>query len=368
MTVQPPPGKELKFDPHELANEELLHVYRDRHSALQVTLLSGAITALVLGWELNMLAALGWYTWLVAAYLWHWLMGRSDGTAQGRLAQHLIAALIAGAGWGGAAVALPWLDHNGQVALLVLLVIAVNTALPRMVVYLPIFIVFAAGVFTPLVLALPFLDAAGRELVGLVLLVAVATLLVSARHMRAVLVRILRKQIVYAAVSSEDRLTGLGNRRRFDENYDAAWQQAARLQVPLSLIILDVDHFKKYNDRYGHPAGDECLRSIANVMGNCIKRGGDSVARYGGEEFAVILFHTPMTNARNIGEQMCAAVRNLALKHEASSFGVVTISIGGATVVPNLETSRQELLDQADSALYRAKELGRNRVEWNLVA
>lgn len=85
--------------------------------------------------------------------------------------------------------------------------------------------------------------------------------------------RILRKQVAFQHVSSEDRLTGLGNRRRFDESLDAAWSQASRMGVPLSLIILDVDHFKKFNDSYGHPAGDECLKRVANVLSTCIKRG-----------------------------------------------------------------------------------------------
>lgn len=360
--------RELKFDPHTLAHEELMHVYRDRHSALQVTLLSGAITALILGWGINMPAALGWFLWLVAAYAWHWFIGRPGPGAQGNIVRHLAAATIAGVGWGGAALALPWLGQNAQAALLVMMVIAVNTALPRLVVYLPIFLCFTAGVFVPLVLVLPFLGGSARELVGLVLIVAVATLLLSARHMRAVLVRILRKQIFSEHASSEDRLTGLGNRRRFDESLETAWQQAGRLGVPISLIILDVDHFKKFNDRYGHPAGDECLRQVANMLARCIKRGGDSVSRYGGEEFAVVLFHTPMTNARNIAEQMCRAVRELEILHDQSSYGVVTISLGGATMVPKPGSSERDIIDQADAALYRAKETGRNRVQWNLVA
>lgn len=360
--------KDSKFDPHALANEELLHVYRDRNSALHVTLLSGAVAAAVLGWGLNAKAAAGWYLWLLVAYAWHWLIGRPGTSAHGKIAQHLAAAALAGAGWGGAAAALPWLGQTQQTALLMLMVIAVNTALPRLVVYLPIFFAFAAGVFVPLALTLPFLAVAARELVGLVLFVVVVTLWLSARHMRAVLVRILRKQIVYEHVSSEDRLTGLGNRRHFDESLDIAWHQAGRLKVPLSLIMLDVDHFKKFNDSYGHPAGDDCLRQVAGVLAGCIKRGGDSVSRYGGEEFAVVLFHTPMTHAKNIGEQMCQAVKAIGIQHEQSAYGVVTISIGGATVVPTSGIAAQELINQADAALYRAKEAGRNRVEWNMIA
>ncbi len=364
-----PQSKELKFDPHALAHEELLHVYRDRHNALMVTMLSGAIAASVMAWGLTLkTAALGWYVWLLLAYLWHWLMGRPEHPSYGNIGQHVAAAGLAGAGWGGAAAALPWLHLHEQAAIMMLMVMAVNTALPRLVVFPLVLYAFIGGVFLPLALTLPFLDLPTRKLVGMVLLVAVGSLWLSVGHMRALLVRILRKQIAFQHVSSEDRLTGLGNRRRFDENLDAAWSQASRMGVPLSLIILDVDHFKKFNDSYGHPAGDECLRRVAQVLSSCIKRGGDTVARYGGEEFAAVLFHTPMTDAKHIAEKMCRVVMEIGLKHEQSPYGVVTISLGGATVLPSVKSTPQELIQHADAALYRAKELGRNRVEWNMAA
>lgn len=363
--------RNFKFEPHELASEELQHVYRGRDSALAVNMFSGAIAAILLALNLGVWAAVGWLTWLLAASLWHWSLGRPGGLAVGaalplEIKYHIAAAALAGLGWGILAAAMPWLDTSVQAALLVMMLVSVITAMPRLVVYLPLFVAFAGGVFAPLLLVTAFLDDAARQMVGLGLTIAVVSLSLTAREVRAILVDILRKQISYERVSWEDRLTGLGNRRHFDDQFDTAWRQAARMRVPLSLIILDVDHFKKFNDNYGHQAGDECLRRVATALSGCVKRAGDSVARYGGEEFAVVLFHTPMTEARSMGERLRKAVMDLGLEHAHSSGGVVTISVGGATTVPSADGSAEGLIKQADEALYRAKGSGRNRVEWNM--
>jgi len=110
------------------------------------------------------------------------------------------------------------------------------------------------------------------------------------------------------------------------------------------------------------------LRQVAAALQSCVKRAGDSVARYGGEEFGVVMVHMPMADAKNMGERMRLAVMSLALEHELSPYGVVTISIGGATIIPSTNATPQELIKQADEALYRAKESGRNKVEWNMLA
>lgn len=365
-------AKSLKFDPHALANEELLHLYRGRNNALLVTAVNGVVLAGLLAWGLGNIKALAWYPWLLAACGWHWYMGRSDASGAilaplSEIRSHIAAAGLAGIGWGSAACALPWLSPSAQAAVMVLLVIAVITALPRLVVFLPVFYAYTAGAMVPLVLMLPFLELDALTLGAIVLLVTALTLAVSAREIRALMVQILQKQINFEQVSWEDRLTGLGNRRHFDEKLDAGWRQAARQGVPLSFIILDVDMFKKYNDKYGHPAGDECLRQVAAALGGCVKRAGDTVARYGGEEFAVVMVHMPMADAKSMGERMRQAVMNIGLEHEPSPYGVVTISIGGATIIPTQQATPQELVQRADEALYRAKESGRNRVEWNMI-
>lgn len=161
-----------------------------------------------------------------------------------------------------------------------------------------------------------------------------------------------------------DGLTGLANRRQFDQVYKREWARAIREGSPLSLLLIDVDLFKLYNDTYGHQAGDACLQFVAGAMGDEQQlRSSDLVARYGGEEFAVILPNTPIEGALVVGERMRAMVARLELRHsEHCGSACVTISVGVATTVPNRVSSANHLLEAADTALYRAKQDGRNRV------
>lgn len=162
-------------------------------------------------------------------------------------------------------------------------------------------------------------------------------------------------------LSITDVLTGVANRRRFQEVLDAEWYRARSGGRPLALAIVDIDHFKRYNDHYGHPSGDQCLRRVALQL----ERSGGAnnlVARYGGEEFAVVMPDTGLGAAREVAERLRAAVASLAEPHEAVADGVVTTSIGIAATTPTTDTSPDQLLEQADAALYRAKRTGRNRV------
>ena len=159
-----------------------------------------------------------------------------------------------------------------------------------------------------------------------------------------------------------DALTGLANRRRFDESLAAEWHRAMRDLAPLSLLLLDADHFKLYNDSYGHVRGDNCLRQIAESTQQVVSRPGDLVARYGGEEFAVLLPGTSNEGAMKVADDVCKALRSLSLLHCANEPGIVTISIGCATIVPELGQQPQMLIETADLALYNAKRSGRNQV------
>ncbi len=160
-----------------------------------------------------------------------------------------------------------------------------------------------------------------------------------------------------------DGLTQIANRRRFDQYLDAEWQRLKREQVALSLIFLDVDFFKLYNDTYGHLAGDDCLRQLASAFKSIIKRPADLVARYGGEEFAVILPNTEIQGAVYMAQTIRQAVRNLAIPHAQSSVcDRVTVSLGVVSIVPNSEISPQDLINTADKALYIAKQQGRDQV------
>jgi diguanylate cyclase (GGDEF)-like protein len=164
------------------------------------------------------------------------------------------------------------------------------------------------------------------------------------------------------AMSDTDGLTGVVNRRRFDEVLEAEWRRAARSGLSLGLIMLDVDWFKKYNDSYGHQAGDACLQRVAEVLLSRARRAGDLAARYGGEEFAFIAPETDRKSLQTLAEEIRHALETLDLPHDGSAFGKITASLGIAVRVPAEEQSPTQLILEADQALYRAKAEGRNRV------
>lgn len=164
-------------------------------------------------------------------------------------------------------------------------------------------------------------------------------------------------------LSAEDPLTGLANRRRFDEQLLRQWGQLGRSRKPLSLVMVDLDFFKLYNDTLGHPQGDECLASVASVLAASVSRAGDLSARYGGEEFALILSDTDAEGALTLAEHVRATIQALEIPHSRSlASSVVTVSAGVATAIPGESSCPKDLLDLADKALYQAKHTGRNRV------
>ncbi|RXG99075.1 diguanylate cyclase domain-containing protein [Bradyrhizobium zhanjiangense] len=163
----------------------------------------------------------------------------------------------------------------------------------------------------------------------------------------------------------EDSLTGLANRRRFDERLKEEWARAYRDRSSLALLMIDVDHFKAYNDEYGHPAGDACLRVVAQIIATEMQRPGDLAARYGGEEFAMLLPNTDAEGCARIGNRIRRAIREAGLVHTTNrATGCVTASLGGAACRPVLERTAgvASLVEAADQALYAAKEAGRNRL------
>lgn len=160
-----------------------------------------------------------------------------------------------------------------------------------------------------------------------------------------------------------DGLTGVANRRKFDEELERSWRQCLREQAALSLIMIDVDHFKRFNDRYGHLQGDTGLQAVAKALNDVIQRPYDLLARYGGEEFVCILPQTGDAEAVAIAERMHASVQALRLEHLDSAVDqILTISLGVATIVPTAEFTSSALVAEADRQLYKAKQTGRARV------
>ncbi len=165
-----------------------------------------------------------------------------------------------------------------------------------------------------------------------------------------------------AQLSHTDGLTSIANRRYLDEFALTEWRRAHRNGTSLSIIMLDIDHFKLFNDHYGHPSGDACLIRVAQLIRQTLERPSDLVARYGGEEFIIVLPETTQGGAIVIAEKLRQAIQQLAIPHEKSPLGRITASQGIATCIPNDPGALKSLIHQADEALYRAKREGRDRV------
>ena len=164
-----------------------------------------------------------------------------------------------------------------------------------------------------------------------------------------------------STLSTTDSLTGLANRRKFDEVWQTEWQRSVRQGMPLAVIMLDVDFFKRYNDHCGHQAGDACLQQVAHILAAGVQRAGELVARYGGEEFVLVLPGARLGDAQASAERIRAAVQAAAIAHPASPLGpCVTVSVGFAADMPRLGEDPERLLRAADAALYQAKAQGRN--------
>jgi diguanylate cyclase (GGDEF)-like protein/PAS domain S-box-containing protein len=160
-----------------------------------------------------------------------------------------------------------------------------------------------------------------------------------------------------------DGLTQIANRRVFDETLKKEWARTQRSHKPISLLMIDIDFFKLYNDNYGHAKGDECLKQVANAISNCFHRSNDLAARYGGEEFGCILPETDLKGAATVAESVLNAVRDCKITHEYSAVaGIVTVSIGCFCMFPESKDKHTVLIAEADKLLYKSKEFGRDRV------
>lgn len=176
--------------------------------------------------------------------------------------------------------------------------------------------------------------------------------------------RLLAMQKELEELSFKDGLTGVANRRMFDSFLDVEWASARRARTPLTLVLLDIDFFKEYNDHYGHLAGDDCLRRVAQALDQAALRPRDFVARYGGEEFVLVLPETDADAARTVAWRVREIIRDLAIAHERSSVSrLLTVSLGMATIIPGQDDDAQAFLEEVDRLLYKAKKAGRDRTE-----
>lgn len=172
-----------------------------------------------------------------------------------------------------------------------------------------------------------------------------------------------RQRDLLSRLSMCDGLMGIANRRRFDEYFDQEWKRAIRSLTPLSLLMMDIDFFKFFNDHYGHVEGDNCLKIVAQTLAESLQRPTDIVARYGGEEFVVVLPDTDVSGALFVARRLLDSVNSLCIPHAYSSVAAhLTISCGAATMLPCKDLSKEDLIKQADELLYEAKQAGRNQI------
>jgi diguanylate cyclase (GGDEF)-like protein len=171
-----------------------------------------------------------------------------------------------------------------------------------------------------------------------------------------------RSRDLLEKLSSHDGLTGVPNRRHFDEMLDLEWRRARRSKSPISAIMIDIDFFKKFNDHYGHLAGDDCIKQVATALSSATNRASDFFARYGGEEFVALLPKTTTEEAAIVADKMRDHVEKLQIPHaDSEAAACVTVSLGAATVIPSRGIATTELIEGADKALYNSKYTGRNR-------
>ena len=183
------------------------------------------------------------------------------------------------------------------------------------------------------------------------------------RALRQIQQQLKEANIELQRLNNVDALTGASNRKHFNEYIETEWKRAAREQSPLSVLMIDVDDFKRFNDTYGHLAGDEGLRKVAEATRKTAGRPADLAARFGGEEFVMVLPATTLDGAKSVGEKLRQSIVDLQIPHSASSAGeFLTVSVGGASTIPRLGDSFLALIETADVALYEAKKSGKNRV------
>ncbi|MEY4766097.1 MAG: hypothetical protein RI907_2770 [Pseudomonadota bacterium] len=355
-----------RFDPHELIAERIKHIYKHRSSAWVVQAVGAGLMVLVLSSAMP-LAAVAWLLCFALAQGGYWAAARTVQARTGVTAlwPHRLAALALGGVWGMAGMALPQMPSERGVMVLVIIVIQVAMNLPRLAALPDIFFAFVAGAMLPTAAAAGFLPREQGHLVWGVVVLVTLLLWVSARSVEADLNEVLVKRLDLERLAWEDKLTGLPNRRRFDDHLADEWRRAARLEVPLTMLMIDVDHFKRFNDSYGHVAGDACLTMVGNVVSRSVRRSVDFAARYAGEEFAILLFHTTRADGLQFAERLRKAIADLDIEHGTSEHRNVSVSIGGVTVVPSPQEPPETMINLADEALYNAKAAGRNKVVWH---
>lgn len=274
-------------------------------------------------------------------------------------------AAVAALAWASVVVITPLDNLAHQIQLLVMASALAILALPSLAIVKNAFDFYLIALIVPIAakvfITAEIIDAGIASLA----LIFMGATYYTGREICSAISESFRNELAVERLAHSDQLTKVANRRMFDETLVKEWEHALRGGMVLSLVLLDIDDFKRYNDGYGHARGDRCLRTVADALRTALPRGTDILARYGGEEFAVILPFTDARGGQKVSERMRKAVESLRLPHKHSTVGAcLTITAGGVTCQPALEMKATRLIELADLALYQAKARGKNRVEW----
>lgn len=357
--------------PHQIYTQLLRQVYRNHSKNFIIHCVYVVIFGAYLWIEAPNQILQIWILIATAAGLWHWHIGyktlrhlREDALTGRNIRSDIIAAMLTGLGFGLSALMLPYLSISNKLFVISMLGAIAVSRLPQLSAVTLIYDLFLIGLFSPAIVILALSWGSPESNMLMTILLMFVSLYYSARQLYRDLMDGLLSRFGLENAAGEDKLTKLANRRRFDLILEQEWSRAKRASTPISLIMIDVDYFKKFNDFYGHQEGDECLAQIAKVLSHSVKRAIDLVARYGGEEFVILLSQTTHDDAFKLCEQIRNAVENLGIPHKDSPKKCVTISLGGVTVYAQESMHATELVKMADEALYQAKALGRNTVAW----
>ena len=323
-----------------------------------------------------------WYGLIITLSIVRFLMGKNFKTnrqyTQDELSywanRHVFFTTLLSTIWGVAGIMFFPNDLIHQVLLAFILSSVLLAAIPTLAASRLAFYFQIVVILLPTISLFLLSKEQGHGLMAIAMIIMAITLVLISTYIYHLLFELQTTHIALQALADTDQLTDIANRRHFDRKFKVEWRRAMRDQNPISMLMLDVDYFKKFNDSYGHQEGDKCLQEIAKAMNSITNRPADLSARYGGEEFAILLPATSQENAAMLAERLRKKIENLNIEHERSSFGKVTVSIGVSCCEPAWDFTGKTpdedqkvvfpamLLTAADNALYVSKEQGRNQV------
>ncbi len=377
-------GKEVSNAASSLMQGQIAYLYKNKAFGIWNNIVLASLF-LAFFWNhfpSQKMSLLIWYGLIITVSIVRFLMGKNFKTnrqyTQDELSywanRHVFFTTLLSTVWGIAGIMFFPHDLIHQVLLAFILSSVLLAAIPTLAASRLAFYFQIVVILLPIISLFLLSEEQGHGLMAVAMIILAITLVLISTYIYHLLFELQTTHIALQALADTDQLTELANRRHFDRKFKVEWRRAMRDQNPISMMMIDVDSFKKYNDSYGHQEGDKCLQAIAKAMESITNRPADLAARYGGEEFAILLPATSQQNAAMLAERLRNKIEKLNIQHERSSFGVVTVSIGISCCEPawdftgNTPDEDQKvvfpamLLTAADNALYVSKEQGRNQV------